>query len=78
MPSIDPEVMVHWLNIDPNFHTVRQKRKTFNPERYRAIKIEVKKLMKAGLIREVFYPSWLKNVVFYSSSNRPAGRLNIK
>ncbi|KAL5567230.1 hypothetical protein UlMin_030394 [Ulmus minor] len=40
MPGIDPKVIVHRLNIDPSFRPVKQKRRTFNAERYMAINTE--------------------------------------
>ncbi|KAL5565579.1 hypothetical protein UlMin_028743 [Ulmus minor] len=40
MPGIDPKVIVHHLNIDPSFRPVKQKRRTFNAERYMAINTE--------------------------------------
>ncbi|KAL5571760.1 hypothetical protein UlMin_021357 [Ulmus minor] len=49
MPGIDPNVIVHRLNIDPNFKPIKQKRRTFNAERYMAINTEVDKLLKAGV-----------------------------
>ncbi|KAL5545378.1 hypothetical protein UlMin_005065 [Ulmus minor] len=33
MPSIDPKVIVHRLNIDPSFQPVKQKRRNFDAER---------------------------------------------
>lgn len=33
MPGIDHEIMVHQLNVDRDFKLVKQKRRTFNPER---------------------------------------------
>ncbi|KAL5538665.1 hypothetical protein UlMin_044967 [Ulmus minor] len=63
MPGIDPNIIVHRLNIDPNFKPIKQKRRTFNAERYMAINTEVDKLLKAGFIEEANYPDWIANVV---------------
>ncbi|KAL5555088.1 hypothetical protein UlMin_037324 [Ulmus minor] len=41
MPGIDPNVIVHRLNIDPNFKPIKQKRRTFNAKRYMAINTEI-------------------------------------
>lgn len=57
MPRIESEVMVHKLNVDPDFKQVKQKRRALNLDRYEAIKKEVEKLLKARLIREVLYPN---------------------
>ncbi|KAL5582998.1 hypothetical protein UlMin_015440 [Ulmus minor] len=69
MPGIDPNVIVHHLNIDPNFKLIKQKRRTFNAERYMAINTEVDKLLKAGFIEEANYPDWIANVVLVKKAN---------
>ncbi|XP_062173536.1 uncharacterized protein LOC133878998 [Alnus glutinosa] len=69
MPGIDPSIIVHRLNADPSFRPVRQKRRTFAPERNQAVADEVSKLLVAGFVREVDYPEWLANVVLVKKSN---------
>ncbi|KAL5540825.1 hypothetical protein UlMin_043795 [Ulmus minor] len=69
MPGIDPKVIVHRLNIDPSFRPVKQKRRTFNAERYMAINTEVDKLLKADFIQEANYPEWIANVVLVKKAN---------
>ncbi|KAL5571889.1 hypothetical protein UlMin_021486 [Ulmus minor] len=69
MLGIDPSVIVHRLNIDPNFKPVKQKRRTFNAERYMAINTEVDKLLKADFIEEANYPDWIANVVLVKKAN---------
>ena len=56
MPSIDPSVITHRLNVYPPSKPVRQKRRVFAPERDNAIKEEVQKLTLVKFIREVYYP----------------------
>jgi hypothetical protein len=69
MPGISPEEIVHVLNVDPNMKPVKQKRRKFALERVEAIAAEVKKLLKAQFIEEVYYPDWLANVVLVKKSN---------
>ena len=69
MPSIDPGVITHRLNICPSFKPVQQKKRVFTPERDDAIKKEVQKLMTGKFIREVYYPDWLVNVVMVKKAN---------
>jgi hypothetical protein len=69
MLGIDPSIIVHRLNVDPCSRPVRQRRRTFAPERNQAITEEVSKLLKVGLIREVDYPEWLANVVLVKKAN---------
>ena len=68
MPGIDPTVICHQLSVNPRHKPVIQKRRAFNPERYEAINVEVKKLFVAGFIREVTYPEWLADVVLVKKS----------
>ncbi|XP_050240982.1 uncharacterized protein LOC126689855 [Quercus robur] len=69
MPRIDPSVMVHKLNVSPSFPPIRQKKQVFAQERDKAISKEVRKLLEAGFIREVYYPDWLANVVMVKKAN---------
>ena len=55
MGGIDPTVITHKLNTNPSFKPVKQKRRSFTPERRKAINKEVGKLLQAGPIREVEY-----------------------
>ena len=69
MGGIDPTVITHRLNASPSFKPVKQKRRSFAPERQKAINEEVGKLLQAGAIREVEYPKWLANVVLVKKAN---------
>ena len=69
MGGIDPTVITHRLNTNPSFEPVKQKRRSFAPERQKAINEEVGKLLQAGAIREVEYPEWLANVVLVKKAN---------
>ena len=69
MGGIDPTVITHKLNTNPSFKPIKQKRRSFAPERQKAINEEVEKLLQAGAIREVEYPEWLANVVLVKKAN---------
>ena len=69
MGGIDPTVITHRLNTSPSFKPVKKKRKSFTPERQKAINEEVSKLLQAGAIKEVEYPEWLANVVLVNKAN---------
>jgi len=69
MPGIDPSIIEHRLNVDPNCKPVKQQGRTFAPKRNQAIADEVKKLLEAGFIREVDYPEWLANVVLVKKAS---------
>ena len=53
MLGIDPEVIMHKLQVDPLHQPIRQNRRKFAPERDAIINNEVKSLLGAGFIREV-------------------------
>ncbi|XP_012835110.1 PREDICTED: uncharacterized protein LOC105955856 [Erythranthe guttata] len=68
LEGIPPSKIVHRLDVDPKLKPVKQKKRTFGPERNKHIKEEVDKLLAAGQIRPVQYPEWLSNVVLVAKS----------
>ena len=69
MGGIDPIVITHKLNVNPSFKPVKHKRRSFAPERQKAINEEVSKLLQARAIQEVDYPDWLANIVLVKKAN---------
>ncbi|KAM2698987.1 hypothetical protein EV1_037930 [Malus domestica] len=63
MPGVSPDIICHRLSIDPKTKPVRQKRRSYDAERYEAMKVKVEKLKGIGFVREVNYPTWVANVV---------------
>ncbi|XXG46405.1 hypothetical protein AAC387_Pa02g1265 [Persea americana] len=63
MPGIDPAVMCHKLNVDPNYKPVIQKARRTRVPQTEAVNEEVEKLLEAQAIKEVHYPQWLANTV---------------
>jgi hypothetical protein len=63
MPGIPREVIEHKLDIDLLYKLIKQKERRYTPERRETIRQEVNKLLEAGFIRSVDYPSWLANPV---------------
>ncbi|KAM2268381.1 hypothetical protein ACFX1S_046509 [Malus domestica] len=63
MPSISPNIICHRLSIDPKTKPMRQKRRSYDAERYEAMKAEIEKLKGIGFVREVNYPTWVANAV---------------
>jgi hypothetical protein len=70
MPRIPREVIEHMLGIDPAFKSIKQKERRYTPERREAIRLEVNKLLEAGFIRPVDYPSWLANPVLVEKPDK--------
>ncbi|KAI5332735.1 hypothetical protein L3X38_022864 [Prunus dulcis] len=56
MPGIAPDVISHKLTISSAYKPVRQKRRSYDAERYEAMRTEVEKLQTIGFIREATYP----------------------
>ncbi|KAM6575031.1 hypothetical protein CsatA_023358 [Cannabis sativa] len=69
MIGIDPKIIFHHLNVNPNYLAKRQKRMPLEFERKGALKQEVDKLLVNSFIREVFYPSWIANPVLIAKPN---------
>jgi hypothetical protein len=63
MPGIHREVIEHKLGNDPTFKLIKQKERRYTPKRCETIRLEVNKLLEAGFIRLVDYPSWLANLI---------------
>jgi hypothetical protein len=69
MPGILREVAEHSLDILPHSRAVQQWLWRFDEERRRAIGVELRKLLEAGLIKEVFHPTWQANRVLVKKKN---------
>ena len=65
---INPSVITHRLNVSPSYKSVYLKRRVFAPKRDNAIK-EVRMLVTAKFIHEVYYLDWLGNVVMVKKAN---------
>ena len=73
MPGIDSSIIAHRLNVSPSSSPVQQKRRVFTQERDKAVAEEVRKLLEADFIREVYYPDWLANVVMVKKAMESGG-----
>jgi hypothetical protein len=69
MPGIPREVAEHSLDILPHSRAVQQWLRRFDEERRRVIGVELRKLLEAGFIKEVFHPTWLANPVLVKKKN---------
>ncbi|KAL0421739.1 UNVERIFIED_CONTAM: putative protein K02A2.6 [Sesamum latifolium] len=71
LEGIDPQVITHHFNINPNYKPIKQKKRHFGPEKDKIIQAEVNKLRAAGHIEEIQFPEWLSNVVLVP---KPGGK----
>jgi hypothetical protein len=68
-PGIPREVTEHSLDILPHSRAMQQRLRRFDEERHQAIGVELRKLLEAGFIKEVFHPTWLANPVLVKKKN---------
>lgn len=64
--GVSPKIMEHWLNVILEARLVKQKKWYFVPEKNKVIRAEIAKLLEVGHIREVYFSTWLVNVVLVS------------
>ena len=69
VPRVDPEFIVHRLNVDPSFPPKKQKPRRSAKEHVKTVKLEVKRLKEAAAIKEVFFPEWLVNTMVVRKKN---------
>jgi hypothetical protein len=69
MPGIPREVAEHFLDILPHSRAVQQRLRCFDEEWRRAIGVELRKLLEAGFLKEVFHLTWLANPVLVKKNN---------
>ncbi|RDY06409.1 Retrovirus-related Pol polyprotein, partial [Mucuna pruriens] len=69
MLGINPNFMCHRLSVNPNAKPMAQKKRKQGEEKRTVVREEVSKLVTAGFVREVQYPTWLANVVMVKKAN---------
>lgn len=69
--GISLKIMEHKLNILAEARSVKQKKRYFGLEKDKVIRAEITKLLEAGYIREVQFPTWLEIIVLVL---KPGGR----
>jgi hypothetical protein len=67
--GVDRSIIEHNLNVNQNQPPVKQKLRKVFEERKQAAKAVVQRLLDAGVIRPVKYPTWLSNVVLVKKKN---------
>ena len=69
MPEVDPEFIVHKLNINPSFPPKKQKPRRSARDHVEVVRLEVYKLKEAGTIKEIYFSEWLANTVVVKKKN---------
>ena len=70
MPGVSREKIEHSLNVLPTAKPIKQKLRRFTPDKKEAIRVEIKRLLAAGFIKEVYHPEWLANPVLVRKKNK--------
>ena len=63
VPGVDPEFIMHKLNIDPSFPSKKQKPRRSTKEHVKAVRQEIGWSKEARAIKEIFFLEWLANTV---------------
>jgi hypothetical protein len=74
--GVNRDVIEHSLNVDPSFSPRKQKLRKMSNDKVEGARNEVKRLLSAGVIREVKYPEWLANIVMVKKVRAPRGGVN--
>jgi hypothetical protein len=67
--GVNRDVIEHSLNIDPSFTPRKQRLRKMSDDKAEDARNEVKRLLSAGVIREVKYLEWLANTVMVKKAN---------
>ncbi|XP_074296887.1 uncharacterized protein LOC141627548 [Silene latifolia] len=69
MPGLSPKIAVHLLAIRKGISPRKQSQRHFRTELIPEIENKVNKLIEAGFIRKVRYPTWIPNIVSVRKKN---------
>jgi hypothetical protein len=67
--GVNRDVIEHSFNVDPSFSPRKQRLRKMSEDKAEGARNEVKRLLSAGVIREVKYPDWLANTVMVKKAN---------
>jgi hypothetical protein len=67
--GVNRDVIEHSLNVDPTIRPRKQKLRKISDDKAEGARNEVKRLLSAGVIKEVIYPEWLTNTVMVKKAN---------
>jgi hypothetical protein len=67
--DVSRDVIEHSLNVDPSFRPRKQRLRKMSEDKAEGARNKVKRLLSAGVIREVTYPEGLANTVMVKKAN---------
>ena len=69
MPSLDIDLVVHHLTVDPKIKPVKQKLHKMHPKVALLVKAELQKMLEVNFIRHIGYPEWVSNIVLIGKAS---------
>jgi hypothetical protein len=69
LTGVSRDIIEHKLEVNPLERPKKQRLRKMLDEKIATVKAEVQRLLDAGFIHEVYYPSWLTNVVMVKKKN---------
>jgi hypothetical protein len=67
--GVSRDIIEHKLEVNPSARPKKQRPNKMSDKKVAAVKVEVQRLLDVGFIHEVYYPSWLANVVMVRKNN---------
>jgi hypothetical protein len=67
--GVNRDIIKHSLNVDPSFRPRKQRLRKMSDDKVEGARNKVKRLLSAGVIREVTYLEWLANTVMVKKAN---------
>jgi hypothetical protein len=67
--GVNRDIIEHSLNVDSSFRPRKQRLRKMSDDKAEGARNEVKRLLSAGVIREVTYPEWLANTIMVKKAN---------
>ena len=58
------------MNVSPTAKPIKQKLRRFTQDKKEAIRVEIKQLLDARFIKEVYHPEWLANPILVQKKNK--------
>jgi hypothetical protein len=68
--GVNRDIIERSLNVDLSFRPRKQRLRKMSDDKAEGARNEVKRLLSAGVIREVTYPEWLANIVMVKKANK--------
>jgi hypothetical protein len=69
MPGLDPSGVMHQLAMQKNYPPAKQEQRRYRLELLPQIEAKLDKLIAAGFIRKVKYPTWVSSIVSVKKKN---------